>query len=197
MQTPVEIAFRYCEPSDEIRSEIAAQVQRLEKFSARITSCRVVVAPPHHGRPGNEGEGRSARTQAADGKGGRAARRDVRLISKYNLLAIPVVDDAEHVIGIVTVDDAVDTLVARQDAEMQQFGGVAPLEAPYMSIGFLAMIKKRAGWLCALFLAEMLTASAMQTYEDALQKAVVLALFIPLIMSSGGNSGGQAIAGVE
>ena len=116
----------------------------------------------------------------------------VRLISKYNLLAIPVVDDAERVIGIVTVDDAVDTLVARQDAEVQQFGGVAPLEAPYMSVGFLAMIKKRAGWLCALFLAEMLTASAMQTYESELEKAVVLALFIPLIMSSGGNSGGQA-----
>ena len=116
----------------------------------------------------------------------------VRLISKYNLLAIPVVDDAEHVIGIVTVDDAVDTLVAQQDAEVQQFGGVAPLEAPYMSVGFLAMIKKRAGWLCALFLAEMLTASAMQTYESELEKAVVLALFIPLIMSSGGNSGGQA-----
>ncbi len=116
----------------------------------------------------------------------------VRLISKYNLLAIPVVDDAKHVIGIVTVDDAVDTLVARQDAEVQQFGGVAPLEAPYMSLGFLAMVKKRAGWLCALFLAEMLTASAMQTYEAELEKAVVLALFIPLIMSSGGNSGGQA-----
>ncbi len=116
----------------------------------------------------------------------------VRLISKYNLLAIPVVDDAERVIGIVTVDDAVDTLVAQQDAEVQQFGGVAPLEAPYMSVGFLAMIKKRAGWLCALFLAEMLTASAMQTYESELEKAVVLALFIPLIMSSGGNSGGQA-----
>ena len=66
----------------------------------------------------------------------------VRLISKYNLLAIPVVDDAERVIGIVTVDDAVDTLVAQQDAEVQQFGGVAPLEAPYMSVGFLAMIKK-------------------------------------------------------
>lgn len=116
----------------------------------------------------------------------------VRLISKYNLLAIAVVDDAGHVIGIVTVDDAVDTLVARQDAEVQQFGGVEPLDAPYMSIGFVGMIRKRAGWLCALFLAEMLTATAMQTYEHALEQAVVLALFIPLIMSSGGNSGGQA-----
>jgi magnesium transporter len=116
----------------------------------------------------------------------------LRLISKYNLLALPVVDAARHAIGIVTVDDAVDTLVARQDAEVQHFGGMEPLHAPYMRIGFFEMIRKRAGWLCLLFLAEMLTASAMQTYEDELQKAIVLSLFIPLIMSSGGNSGSQA-----
>jgi magnesium transporter len=116
----------------------------------------------------------------------------VRLISKYNLLAIPVVDAERRPVGIVTVDDAVDTLVQRQDSEMQRFGGMEALDAPYMHIGFPAMIKKRAGWLCALFLAEMLTASAMQTYEAELEKAVVLALFIPLVMSSGGNSGAQA-----
>jgi magnesium transporter len=116
----------------------------------------------------------------------------VRLISKYNLLAIPVVDSQDHIIGIVTVDDAVDTLVARQDAEVQHFGGMEPLDAPYMHVGFFEMIRKRAGWLCVLFLAEMLTASAMQTYEDALERAAVLAMFIPLIMSSGGNSGSQA-----
>lgn len=115
-----------------------------------------------------------------------------RLISKYNLLAIPVVDAGQHVIGIVTVDDALDTLVARQNAEVQHFGGMEPLDAPYMSIGFLAMIRKRSGWLCVLFIAEMLTASAMQTYEHQLEKAIVLSLFIPLIMSSGGNSGSQA-----
>ena len=116
----------------------------------------------------------------------------VSLISKYNLLAIPVVDTGQHVIGIVTVDDAVDTLVAQQDAEVQNFGGMEALDAPYMSVGFLSMVKKRAGWLCVLFIAEMLTASAMQSFEDALEKAIVLALFIPLIMSSGGNSGSQA-----
>jgi magnesium transporter len=116
----------------------------------------------------------------------------VRLISKYNLLAIPVIDARKHVIGIVTVDDAVDTLLARQDAEVQHFGGMEPLDGSYMHMGFLSMIKKRAGWLCVLFIAEMLTASALQSFEDALEKAVVLALFIPLIMSSGGNSGSQA-----
>jgi magnesium transporter len=116
----------------------------------------------------------------------------IRLISKYNFLAIPVVDAKRHVIGIVTVDDAVDILVARQDAEVQHFGGMEPLEAPYMRISLLELIRKRAGWLCVLFLAEMLTTSAMQTYEDELEKAIVLSLFIPLIMSSGGNSGSQA-----
>jgi len=116
----------------------------------------------------------------------------VRLISKYNLLAIPVADAQRHLIGIVTVDDAVDTLVAQQDAQLQHLGGMEPLEMPYMRVGLLEMIRKRAGWLCALFLAEMLTASAMQTYEEELEKAIVLSLFIPLIMSSGGNSGGQA-----
>ena len=75
---------------------------------------------------------------------------------------------------------------------MQKFGGVEALEAPYMEIGFLEMIRKRAGWLCALFLGEMLTVSAMQHFESELEKAVVLTLFIPLIMSSGDNSGSQA-----
>jgi magnesium transporter len=116
----------------------------------------------------------------------------VRLISKYNLLALPVVDAHQHPIGIITVDDAVDTLVAQQDAQAQQFGGTEPLNAPYMRIGFFELIRKRAGWLCILFLAEMLTASALQTFEAELEKAIVLALFIPLIMSSGGNSGSQA-----
>jgi len=116
----------------------------------------------------------------------------VRLISKYNLLALPVVDSKQHLIGIVTVDDAVDTLVAQQDAQVQHFGGLEPLDEPYMRIGFFELIRKRAGWLCVLFLAEMLTASAMQAYEAQLEKAIVLSLFIPLIMSSGGNSGSQA-----
>src|SRR3974390_1976047 len=116
----------------------------------------------------------------------------VRLISKYNLLALPVVDAKQHPIGIITVDDAVDVLVAQQDAQVQHFGGMEPLDTPYLRIGFFELIRKRAGWLSLLFLAEMLTASAMQTYQDELERAIVLSLFIPLIMSSGGNSGSQA-----
>jgi magnesium transporter len=116
----------------------------------------------------------------------------VRLISKYDLLAVPVVDDAGGVIGIVTVDDVIDAIVQEDTEDVQKFGGMEALDQPYMQIGFAAMIKKRAGWLCVLFLSEMLTASAMQSFQSELEKALVLTLFIPLIMSSGGNSGSQA-----
>ena len=116
----------------------------------------------------------------------------VRLISKYDLLAVPVLDGKGHVLGIVTVDDVLDAMSQRQTEQVQRFGGVEALEEPYMDIGFWTMIRKRAGWLCALFLSEMLTASAMQGFEGELERAVVLTLFIPLIMSSGGNSGSQA-----
>ena len=120
-------------------------------------------------------------------------REDVaRLISKYDLLAVPVVDRRGHVLGIVTVDDVIDAMIEESTEDVQKFGGMEALDAPYMDIGFLRMIQKRAGWLCALFLGEMLTASAMQHFESELEKAVVLTLFIPLIMSSGGNSGSQA-----
>lgn len=115
-----------------------------------------------------------------------------RLIAKYNLLAVPVVDEAQHVLGIVTVDDVIDAIVHDLTADVERFGGVETLEEPYMEIGFWTMIRKRGGWLCALFLSEMLTATAMQHFEGEIAKAVVLSMFIPLVMSSGGNSGSQA-----
>src|ERR1700680_1495922 len=115
-----------------------------------------------------------------------------RLISKYDLLAVPVIDKEGRVLGIVTVDDVIDAIVQESTEDVQKFGGMAALYQPYMQIGFTMMIRKRAGWLCALFLSEMLTASAMQSFQSELERAVVLALFIPLIMSSGGNSGSQA-----
>ncbi|WP_414474971.1 magnesium transporter [Microvirga sp. M2] len=114
-----------------------------------------------------------------------------RIISKYDLLAVPVVDRGQ-VIGIVTVDDVIDAIVQESTEDVQKFGGMEALTEPYMQIGFGEMIRKRAGWLCILFLSEMLTASAMQFFEGELEKALVLTLFIPLIMSSGGNSGSQA-----
>ena len=120
-------------------------------------------------------------------------REDVaRLISKYNLLAIPVLDDGGRILGIVTVDDIIDALIREQTEDVQKFGGMEALDEPYMQIGFGAMIRKRAGWLCALFLGEMLTATAMGHFDREISRAVVLALFMPLIISSGGNSGSQA-----
>jgi len=115
-----------------------------------------------------------------------------RLISKYDLLAVPVLDRAGHILGIVTVDDIIDAVVAEGTEDVQKFGGTEALDEPYMEIGFGTMVRKRAGWLCVLFVSEMLTTTAMQHFDDELQKAIVLALFIPLIMSSGGNSGSQA-----
>ena len=114
-----------------------------------------------------------------------------RLIRKYDLLAVPVVKDGA-VLGIVTVDDILDTMIEETTEDVHRFGGLEALDEPYMKIGFLDMVRKRGGWLCVLFLSEMLTANAMQSYEAELQKAIVLTLFIPLIMSSGGNSGSQA-----
>ena len=115
-----------------------------------------------------------------------------RLISKYNLLSIPVVDDQRRMLGIVTVDDVIDALVEETTEDVQRFGGMEALDAPYMEIGFVEMIRKRAGWLCALFISEMLTATAMQRFQGEIERAAVLAMFIPLVMSSGGNSGSQA-----
>jgi magnesium transporter len=115
-----------------------------------------------------------------------------RLIGKYNLLAVPVVDRSRRLLGIVTVDDVIDALVKEQTEDLQKLGGVEALDLPYTEISFGRMIRKRAGWLCALFLGEMLTATAMGHFETEIARAVVLSLFIPLIISSGGNSGSQA-----
>lgn len=125
--------------------------------------------------------------------GGLTPQEEVaRMIRRNNLLALPIVDDNCIMQGIVTVDDVIDTMIADTTEDAHKFGGMEALGKPYMQISFGGMIKKRAGWLAALFLGEMLTASAMQYFEGELEKAVVLTLFIPLIMSSGGNSGSQA-----
>jgi len=115
-----------------------------------------------------------------------------RVIAKYNLLAVPVVDEEHKVLGIVTVDDVIDAIVREQTEDVQKFGGMEALGAPYMDISLWRMIRKRAPWLCALFLSEMLTATAMQRFQSEIERAALLAMFIPLVMSSGGNSGSQA-----
>jgi magnesium transporter len=112
--------------------------------------------------------------------------------AQSRLLALPVVDQAGKMKGIVTADDVVDVVREEATEDMQKVGGVEALDAPYLDIDMPRMIRKRVGWLCVLFLGEMLTASAMGFFEHEIARAVVLALFIPLIISSGGNSGSQA-----
>ncbi|MCU1386393.1 MAG: Mg2+ transporter MgtE [Acidobacteria bacterium] len=116
----------------------------------------------------------------------------VEVFRREDRTALPVTDTTGVLIGIVTVDDALDVAEAAATREFQIFGGSEALDQPYMQISLAGMIKKRAGWLVVLFLGEMLTATAMGFFEKEIAKAVVLALFVPLIISSGGNSGSQA-----
>jgi magnesium transporter len=115
-----------------------------------------------------------------------------RLFAEHDFLAIPVVDAERRVKGIVTADDILDVVQEEATEDIQKFGGMEALDAPYLEVGFWHMVRKRAGWLAILFLGEMLTATAMGYYEREIARAVVLALFVPLIISSGGNSGSQA-----
>jgi magnesium transporter len=115
-----------------------------------------------------------------------------RMFAEHDLHAIPVVDERGRMKGIVTVDDIVDVLREEATEDIQKIGGTQALEAPYLQVGVLEMVRKRVGWLAILFLGEMLTTTAMGRFEAEIERAVVLAVFIPLIISSGGNSGSQA-----
>jgi magnesium transporter len=115
-----------------------------------------------------------------------------REFAKWGLSALPVIDRQGRMKGIVTVDDVVEAVEEAATEDIQKLGGTEALDEPYLDIGFWKMIRKRAGWLTVLFLGEMLTATAMGYFEKEIERAVLLALFIPLIISSGGNSGSQA-----
>jgi magnesium transporter len=116
----------------------------------------------------------------------------LNVFRKYDRVALPVVDLSGVLVGIVTSDDMLDVAEEEATEDIQKIGGMEALDEPYMRISLWKMVRKRAGWLVILFLGEMLTATAMATYQDEIAKAVVLALFLPLIISSGGNSGSQA-----
>ena len=116
----------------------------------------------------------------------------VELFKRYDRPTLPVVDAFGVLLGIVTVDDILDVQEEEVTEDIQKLGGSEALEDAYIKTSVTTLIRKRAGWLIVLFVGEMLTASAMSSFEDEIQKAVVLALFVPLIISSGGNSGSQA-----
>ena len=116
----------------------------------------------------------------------------VQKFKEYDRIVLPVTNDDNILLGVVTVDDVMDIAEQRDTAEIQKFGGIEELDYPYVKTPFFSLLKKRAGWLIVLFLGEMLTATAMGHFDGEIKKAVVLALFVPLIISSGGNSGSQA-----
>jgi magnesium transporter len=115
----------------------------------------------------------------------------VAAFEKYDRVALPIVDSNGHMLGIITVDDVLEFAQRKATQEMQKLGGSEALDAPYFEVSFWSMVKKRGGWLAVLFLGEMLTATAMGYFEGEIEKAAVVALFVPLIISSGGNSGSQ------
>ena len=116
----------------------------------------------------------------------------LNVFRKYDRTVLPVVDSSGVLLGLVTIDDMLDVAEEEATEDIQKFGGMEAMEEPYMRIPLWRMVRKRATWLVVLFIGEMLTASAMGYYEGAIAKAVVLALFLPMIISSGGNSGSQA-----
>ncbi len=115
-----------------------------------------------------------------------------RIFSKYDLFALPVTDEGGKILGIITVDDVVDVLEEESTEDIQKMGAVEPLEAPYLETSFAEVLRKRASWLVVLFLGQFFTSTAMRAYEHELAIALDLALFIPLVISSGGNSGSQS-----
>jgi len=115
-----------------------------------------------------------------------------KLFSEEHLFAIPIVDNDGRMKGIVTADDIVDVVTEEASEDIQKIGGSEALDAPYLKVALLEMVRKRGGWLAALFIGETLTTTAMTFFEKELGKALLLSVFIPLIISSGGNSGSQA-----
>ncbi|MDU1903690.1 MAG: magnesium transporter [Dysgonomonas sp.] len=116
----------------------------------------------------------------------------IKIFKMNNRVALPVIDSNKTLLGIVTIDDALWVANEEYSEDMQRFGGSGTLDEPYLDMPVFKLIWKRAGWLIVLFVGELLTASVMQYYEDQLAKVIVLAMFLPLMISSGGNSGSQA-----
>ena len=148
---------------------------------------RSVLLAPLHQHISNALDGHFVALKATDDK-----KAAVDVFRKYDRTVLPVIDARGTLVGIVTIDDVLDVAEEEATREIQKFGGLEALDAPYVSTPLLSMVRKRASWLVVLFLGEMLTATAMGKYEGEIARFPVLALFLPLIISSGGNSGSQA-----
>jgi len=116
----------------------------------------------------------------------------VAMFKEFDRVVLPVTDDNDILLGVITVDDVLDIAEQKDTAAIQKFGGLEELDYPYVKTPFFSLLGKRAGWLIILFIGEMFTATAMQHFDIEMSKAIVLAMFVPLIISSGGNSGSQA-----
>ncbi|MBI3287639.1 MAG: magnesium transporter [Chloroflexi bacterium] len=119
-----------------------------------------------------------------------------RLVAKYDFVAIPVVDHANKLVGVITVDDVVDVLTEEATEDIQRLGGAEPLDQPYLTSSIPAVVRKRFGWLLLLFVAESLTGSVLRHFEHELQVVVGLAFFVPLLIGTGGNAGSQVVSTV-
>ena len=148
---------------------------------------REILLAPLHAVVSDLCDNRFVSLNASDDK-----KEAVKVFRQYDRTVLPVIDSHGRLVGIVTLDDVLDVAEEEATREIQKFGGLEALDEPYMSTPLLEMIRKRASWLVILFVGEMLTATAMGYFEHEISRAVVLALFVPLIISSGGNSGSQA-----
>jgi magnesium transporter len=148
---------------------------------------REVLLAPLHTHVADLMDGKFVNLVVTDEK-----KKAVEVFRKYDRSALPVVDAQGRLAGIVTLDDVLDVAEEQATREIQRFGGLEALDDPYLRTPLPAMLRKRATWLVILFVSEMLTATAMAFFQGEIEKAVVLAVFIPLIISSGGNSGSQA-----
>lgn len=152
-----------------------------------VMSLRELLAAPEGTRVGE-----SAWTEIVTVPADADRETVAQLTSNYDLVAVPVVDAERRLLGVITVDDVIDVIQEEQTEDVQKFGGLEALEEPYLQVGFVELLKKRTPWLIVLFVGQMFTAAAMGFFEESISAATVLALFVPLIISSGGNSGSQA-----
>jgi magnesium transporter len=130
-------------------------------------------------------------TQVISVKAGIDQEECARILSHYDLLALPVVNDDNVLLGVITIDDVVDVLEDEATEDIQRMGGALPLEQPYLETGVFQIAKKRVGWLMLLFVTEMLTGTVLRHFQDELQVVVALSFFVPLLIGTGGNAGSQ------